>query len=484
MMLMFKKLLLLFMIIHFLLSGEAFSQTTHFSSGAYEVTIPEIPGIRTQMLDNIAPIVEKSIAAGDYPGAVILVGHRGHVIYRGVFGYRRLLPDKAPMQFDTVFDLASLTKVVAVTPAIMQLLEQGKLTLDAPVAAYWPAFGVHGKDKITIRELLTHESGLPADISLPQPSKNQDHQQNSKGLVKQSNSKSFIDQQNSKSFIDPKNSKDLSQQNSKSLIYQQIEQLHPSLKKKFVYSDINFIVLAHLVEIISNESFDHYVQDHLFNPLRMNNTFFNPAAALRDRIAPTEISQGQLRWGKTQDPLAYAMGGVSGNAGLFSDAHDLGLYAECLLNGGRIPQTKKERAEDHYRVGQTHAGSTEDHYLLGPLSILKMTTPQTPPQDANVRGLGWDIDSPYSNRGVLLPITSFGHTGWTGTSIWIDPTTQTYIIILTSRLHPKPAHVNQLIEDRRLIANFVAASLTDVKNVSESNTGFGELTRAYVNNHA
>ena len=154
-----------------------------------------------------------------------------------------------------------------------------------------------------------------------------------------------------------------------------------------------------------------------------------------------------------------AMGGVSGNAGLFSNVHDISLYLQCLLNGGRIGKT--------------------NHYLLGPLSILKMTTPQTPPNDANVRGLGWDIDSPYSNRGILFPVTSYGHTGWTGTSIWVDPTTQTYIIILTNRLHPHANARNPLIKDRRLIANFVAASITDISTYAQSNTGLGELSRAY-----
>lgn len=417
-----KKLLFLLAVLHFTLSGKALSQPTQLSKGTYDITIPKNPGIRTAILKNIAPVIEKSISAGYYPGAVVLVEHRGSMIYRGVFGYQSVLPNKVPMRFDTLFDLASLTKVIATTPAIMQLLEQGKLNLDAPVSKYWPDFGAHGKDKITIRELLIHESGLPADIDNPPPSKN--------------------------------------------LIYRRIEQLHiNSSDRKFIYSDINFIVLSHIVEIISGESFDQYVQHHIFKPLRMNDTFFNPPLSLRNRIAPTDVIDGKIRLGQVQDPLASAMGGVSGNAGLFSDANDLSHYADCLLNGGRITPSKKE--------------TSEDQYLMSPLSILKMTTPETPPQDANVRGLGWDIDSPYSNRGILLPVTSYGHTGWTGTSIWIDPTTQTYIIILTSRLHPKAARTNQLIEDRRLIANFVAASLTDISTYSENNTGLGELTRAY-----
>jgi CubicO group peptidase (beta-lactamase class C family) len=408
---------ILLSVISFIISGTTFSQPKQVSQGTHDIYLPQTNGVRTDILKNIASLIEKSIAAHHYPGAVVLIGHHGKIIYRGIFGHRRIMPNMASMQFNTVFDLASLTKVIATTPAIMQLLEQGKLTLDTPVAKYWPAFGNHGKDKITIRELLTHESGLPADISISHPSKNR--------------------------------------------VYQQIEQLsiNPATEKKFVYSDVNFIILAHIVEIISGESFDYYCQHHIFEPLGMKNTYFLPAKSLREHIAPTGISSNQLRWGTVQDPLADAMGGISGNAGLFSDAQDLSLYAQCLLDGGLIKKNGR--------------------YLLGPLSILKMTTPQTPVNDVNVRGLGWDIDSPYSNRGTLLPITSFGHTGWTGTSIWIDPTTQTYIIILTSRLHPHAVLPNALIEDRRLIANFVAASITDIPHLAHSNTGLGELSRAY-----
>jgi CubicO group peptidase (beta-lactamase class C family) len=403
-----------------MLSGETFSQPSIATQDTRSIDIPAIPGIRTDLLKNIAPVIEKSIANKAYPGAVVLIGHRGKTIYRGVFGYRRLTPDAAPMQYNTIFDLASLTKVVATAPAIMQLLEQGKLSLDASVATYWPAFGKNGKEKITIRQLLTHESGLPADIEFS------DH--------------------------------------SADKLYEKIIQLHfnKTSKTKFVYSDINFIILAHLVEIISGESFNDYTQNHIFKPLEMYHTFFNPKAAWLDRIAPTEKTDKGLRWGQAQDPLAFAMGGVAGNAGLFSTAEDLSRYAQCLLDGGRI-------ASSHHKM----------QHLLGPLTILKMTTPQTPPGEPNVRGLGWDIDSPYSNRGVLLPVSSFGHTGWTGTSIWIDPTTQTYIIILTSRLHPTVRQHNQLIEDRRLIANFVAASLTDIASYAQNNTGIGELSRAY-----
>lgn len=404
----------------------------HFPSGMHEVNILPVAGMRQHLLNQISWIVEKSIADGKYPGAVILVGHRGQIIYQGVFGNRRIVPDIAPMQLDTLFDLASLTKVIATTPAIMQLIEQGKLDLDTPVAHYWPAFAKQGKDTITIRELLTHTSGLPADLPGP---KNQEN------LI----TYPWHGQQ---------------------AAYNEIErtQLINSPGKKVVYSDINFVVLGYLIELISGESFNQYTQNHIFKPLGMTHTFFSPSAQLQGQIAPTQIIDNHLHWGEVHDPTAYAMGGIAGHAGLFSNAHDLSIFAQTLLNNGRL-------------VNQTE----QPYYLLGPLTILKMTTPQTPKEIKDVRGLGWDIDSSYSNRGILFPLPSYGHTGWTGTSIWIDPVTQTWLIILTSRTHPAPASENAVPADRQTIANIVAASITDTPVRNISNTGTSELMRAYQN---
>jgi len=416
-----NKLFLL--IFNIFLMSQAFSEPPHFPSGTRNVTIPATIGVRTDLLNHIAPLVEQSIAKGKYPGAVILAYHRGHLIYRGVFGSRQILPNVASMQFNTIFDVASLTKVVATTPAVMQLVEQGKLELDSPVAAYWPAFAEHGKENVTIRELLTHTSGLPADIVSPAHGETQ--------------------------------------------ILQQIAQLklnHPA-GTAYLYSDINFIVLAYLVERISGESFAVYTQHHIFKSLGMRDTSFLPNTARRNRIAPTGVVNHELRWGVVEDPMAYAMNGVSGNAGLFSTATDLGIYAQCLLNNGRLPSKNRQQ---------------KSKYLLGPLTVLKMTTPQTSPAlDRGERSLGWDMDSAYSNRGVLFPVRSFGHTGWTGTSIWIDPVTQTWLIILTSRTHPVAASNNQIVEDRRIIANMIAASIIDTPVLNQNNTGQGELARAY-----
>jgi CubicO group peptidase (beta-lactamase class C family) len=401
----------------------------HFVAGVHEVLLPKVASIRPHSLNLISILVEKSIADGNYPGAVILAGHQGHIIYQGIFGNRRVLPTMAPMRLDTLFDLASLTKVIATTPAVMLLLEQGKLELDAPVARYWPAFAQGGKEAVTLRELLTHLSGLPAQLP---------HSLQPLNLI-----------------IYPGH--------SKAAVLHKIETLkliHPP-GTHVVYSDINFIILAYLVEIITGERFEDYVLKHIFKPLGMNNTFFLPPVNLLDKIAPTENLNHHLRWGQVHDPTAYAMGGVAGHAGLFSDAEDLGIYAQWLLDRGLIPH------------------STPPSYLLGPLTILKMTTSQVPLGITEVRGLGWDIDSTFSCRGVLLPTASFGHTGWTGTSIWIDPITQTWVIILTSRTHPTPAKPNPLLHDRSAIADLVAASLIDISPSQLSTTSQGELIRAY-----
>lgn len=400
-------------------SYSLFAYALSYPLGTQKVYIAQSPNIRQDLLAQIAPVINQGIQSGQYPGAIVLVSHRHRVIYRGVFGNRRIRPKIEPLSFGTLFDLASLTKVVATLPAIMQLVEAGKLSLDDKVCQYWPAFCTHKKDDITIRELLTHTSGLPADISLC-------------GRT----AKEGYDEISQVSLINAPGT-------------------------TFVYSDLNFIVLAHLVELISHESFNTYVQQHIFKPLGMYNTQFLPPSSLRNRIAPTEG-----RCGEVSDPMAYSMGGIAGNAGLFSTASDLGNYADFLLRGGRLPQSIQEC-------------ESTSRYLLGPLTVLKMTSIQTAPAINDQRGLGWDIDSFYSNRGDLLTLPSYGHSGWTGTSLWIDPNTDTWIIILTSRTHPHPALSNGIIQDRKKIANIVAGSLTDLTTRELSNVGTGELARAY-----
>ncbi len=368
-------------------------------------------------LGAVDSIINQSIAEGNIPGAVLLVGHNGKVIYRKAYGSRELEPKREPMTVDTIFDMASLTKVIATTTAVMQLVEQGRVRLNDPVAKYLPDFAQNGKEDITIRQLLTHYSGLAPDIDLTPAFE--------------------------------------SKESAYRLAYAETPAQAPG--SGFIYSDTNFIVLAAVVEKVSGETLDDYVQRHIFGPLKMTHTRFNPPAAWRAKIAPTEYDEHEhMLRGIVHDPRARRMGGVAGHAGLFSTADDLAKFAQALLDGG--------------------------DGILSAVTVAKMTQPETPPSASVLRGFGWDIDSPFSsNRGDLLPIGSFGHTGFTGTSIWIDPTTQTYIILLTNAVHPHGK--GNAIGLRVKVATEVAAALSLTPDEKEalrwkSLTGYNEAFSA------
>ncbi len=348
---------------------------------------PRSPG-----LSNIDAIMNRAVAEGNIPGGVVLVGHNGSVVYRKAFGMRSLEPTREPMTTDTIFDMASITKCVATTTAMMQLFEDGRVRLNDPVAKYLKDFAQNGKQDITIRELMTHFSGLPPDLDLSQPWQGRDTAYRMAMAGKLQN---------------PPGS-------------------------RFVYSDINFITLGFLIEQVTGESLDSYTARHVFAPMGMKETRFLPPKEWIPRIAPTQYDeQGVMLRGVVHDPTARRMGGVAGHAGLFSTADDLARFAQSLLSGSPV---------------------------LSPLAIAKMSTPQQPANASSQRGLGWDIDSPFStNRGELLPVGSFGHTGFTGTSLWIDPVTNTYIIILTNAVHPR-GH-GTAIALRSEIATAVAAAL-------------------------
>ena len=326
-------------------------------------------------LSGIAQIVQKEIQSGRIPGAVILVGNEGRIVYRQAFGYAALEPERIPMSVGTLFDLASLTKVVATTTAVMQLVQEGKLDLDAPAARYWPAFGENGKEVITVRELLTHYSGLAPDLNPRIPWRGY------RGAL--------------------------------GAIIAEKPVAAPG--SRYLYSDINFEALGEIVRRVSGEPLDVYCAEHIFGPLHMRETTFRPPAWKRYRIAPTEYLGGKLRWGKVHDPTAYRMGGVSGHAGLFSTAGDLAIFAQMLLNGGALHSVR----------------------ILERRSVGRMTIPQSPPGKVRLRGLGWDLAAPFApNRDDLLPVGAYDHTGFTGTLLWIDPVSRTYVIILTNRVYP------------------------------------------------
>src|SRR6266536_2573365 len=373
-------------------------------------------------LTTLDSIINDAIAQQQIPGAVVIVGHDGQVVYRKAYGNRAIVPRREAMTLDTVFDCASLTKVVATTAAIMQLWEQGKFRMSDPVAKYLAEFGQNGKQDITIRQLLVHYSGLAEDLDLAK------------------------------------------RWEGKETAYRTAFEVAPDRApgSAFVYSDINFVVLGALVERLSGESLDDYTAKHVFAPLGMTETRFLPPASWLARIAPTEEDENhRLLRGVVHDPTARRMGGVAGHAGMFSTADDLARFAQALLDGGRG--------------------------VLTPATVAKMTSPQQPATATAVRGFGWDIDSPFStNRGELLPVGGYGHTGFTGTSLWIDPATKTYIVLLTNAVHMNAVPGKErgsAVSLRTKIATAVAAALALDPSEAEkmrlaSATGYNEMQSA------
>ncbi len=363
-------------------------------------------------------IVEKAVAADEIPGAVLLVSHQGRVIHRRAYGSRAVLPQREPMTVDTIFDMASLTKIFATTASVMKLLEQGEIRLNDPVVRYLPDFAKpgspDGKDQVTIRQLMTHTAGLAPDP---------------RGLP--------VDKEGAWSGDAP----------VLNAIY--AETLGSPPGSRFVYSDSGFILLGEIVKRVSGVPLNEFAQREIFTPLGMTHTRFLPPAEWRPKIAPTEeielpegakagSGRGRVLRGVVHDPRARGMGGVAGHAGLFSTADDLAIFCRMILADGT--------------GGANHAR------IFSSATIEKMTTPQTPPWMPALRGLGWDISSAYSApRGELFPIGSFGHTGFTGTSVWIDSRSRTFVILLANSVHPhgRPA-ISPL---RSKIATAVAAAV-------------------------
>src|SRR6266852_3361774 len=342
-------------------------------------------------------VIGQAVRDNRVPGAVLLVGHAGEIVYRKAYGHRAVLPSPEPMTADTIFDCASLTKVVATTSALMKLFEEGKLRLNDRVTEYLPEFQ-GGKSDITIRNLFTHFSGMRPDIDLAPAWSGYET-----GIRMALRDKPTAP---------------------------------PGAR--FVYSDINFILLGEIVRRVSGQTLPDFARQIVFDPLGMSDSMFQPPASLRDRIAPTEPpSKGEapLR-GVVHDPTARFMGGVAGHAGLFSTAGDLARFAQMMLQNGSWQGTQ----------------------IFSPLTVEKFTSPQSPPDQPILRGLGWDIDSPYSStRGDLFPIGSYGHTGFTGTSLWIDPWSQTYVVLLTNSVHPMQRP--PILSLRARVATITAAAL-------------------------
>jgi uncharacterized protein YbbC (DUF1343 family)/CubicO group peptidase (beta-lactamase class C family) len=345
----------------------------------------EAESVDTSQLGRIDELVQRAIRDGMLPGAVVVVGRHDQIHYRKALGNRAVTPSVEPMTVDTVFDLGSLTKVVATTPSVMLLVEQGRIRLNAFVSDYVPDFHRNGKTDITVRHLLTHTSGLRPGIDLVNPWEGYD-----KAILLATN---------------------------------EVPVAKPG--ERIIYSDVNFLLLGEIVRRVSGMSLDQFAFAHMYGPLGMLDAGFNPPAELRGRIAPTTRCEahfmrcggpnGAIIRGLVHDPTARRMGGVAGHAGLFSTADDLAVFCQMLLKGGIYGKKR----------------------ILSPLTVNTMTTPWTPPDEPSVRGLGWDLDVTDATDGdTFRSLRPFGHTGFTGTLLWLDPASGLYVVFLSNRLHP------------------------------------------------
>ena len=339
--------------------------------------------------------VSLAISDGRLPGGVLWIERRGAAYHRA-YGNRALEPGHEPMTEETIFDAASLTKVVATTIAVMKLIEQKKIELEAPVSRFIPEFTGAGKEAITVAQLLTHTSGLRAGIPANPPWEGREA----------------------------------------AIALACAEPLPNPPGTSFRYSDINFILLGEIVRRASGQGLDTFCAAEIFGPLKLVDTTFLPADAQRARIAPTTRTEEGLLRGVVHDPTARRMGGVAGHAGLFTTAADLARFARMLLAGGEL----------------------EGARILQPETVALMTRVQTPDSIPARRGYGWDIDSPFAGqRGQWFPIGGYGHTGWTGGSFWVDPFSGTFTIFLSNRNHPTEA--GNVIPLRRTLGTLAAEAV-------------------------
>jgi uncharacterized protein YbbC (DUF1343 family)/CubicO group peptidase (beta-lactamase class C family) len=390
-------------------------------------------------LEQIDGVVREAIEQKKCPGAVVLVSRFGRVVWWRPYGQRCLgesatddhrvrathhnshagalpAPYAEPMSRETVFDMASLTKVMATATSVMILIDRGEITLGDRVTRFIPEFGQNGKESVTIEQLLRHRGGLIADNPVD----------------------------------------DYRDGPAKSL--ERICALKPTYEpgSKFLYTDVGYITLGEIVRRVSGRPLDGFARENIFEPLGMCDTRFEIDAFQRSRTAPTERRDDRWMRGEVHDPRAHLLGGVAGHAGLFSTARDVATYAHMILGGGELCGRR----------------------VLSRAAIAAMTSPgDTPPRQ--LRGLGWDIDTPFTSiRGDLFPVGGFGHTGFTGTSLWIDPASQTVVVILTNRVHPDGK--GDVRELRRKVATIVASSIVDppwprangISNVEQGNSNY------------
>ena len=420
---------------------------------------PQSVGMNAAKLEQIEPLVLADIADKKLPGAVVIVGHRGKIVYRKAFGNRSLVPTVEKMTVDTIFDVASLTKPVATATSIMILVEQGKLRLNDTIGKYIADIDDEQAKKVTIQQLLTHTSGYAPDFDLKEKWTGRE------GM----------------------------------LAALKKEKLRSAPGTKFVYSDIGFIVLGEIIERLTKGDVSQFSSKNIFDLLnpypttKFNCSWITVRCVFSVLTAPTENVKGQQSYlgskfegeerdgnlmlrGQVHDPTSFRMGGVAGHAGLFSTADDLARYCQMLLNGGVAPPVSTTRGSGwvganppataggtdkrRSRDPQSAIRNPQSTRILSAQTIAMMTRPYVVSEDGATRGLGWDMNTSFSsNRGELFPLGSFGHTGFTGTSIWIDRVSQTFVVFMSNRVHPDgKGDVTPL---RAKVATVVASAIED-----------------------
>lgn len=349
--------------------------TVAHASDGLPLKPPTSVGMSESRLETIDRVVTRGISAGGYPGAAVVVGRNGVTVWERGFGRISWSPDAAAVDANkTIYDIASLSKVVGTASAIMLLYDEKKVDLDAPVFRYLPAFSGGNKDKVTVRQLLTHRSGLPAGRDIWRIASSPDQ--------------------------------------AREMVIATPLDIVPDTR--YLYSDLGADLLGFIVESVSGERLDSFLDHRLFQPLGMNDTRFRPADSLRYRIAPTEVNspRGYPLRGEVHDENAYALGGVAGHSGLFSTASDLSIFAQMMLNKGE------------FGGKQIFTSSTVDLFTR---------------RTSGHRALGWDTADGDFGSGQYLTERSYGHTGFTGTSLWIDPDREMFVILLTNRVHAATA---------------------------------------------
>lgn len=357
----------------------------------------DVPKVDMEHLQQVDALVAEAIEKKQIPGAVLVVGRGDEIVYRKAYGNRSVEPTTEPMTVDTIFDLASLSKPIGTATSIMILADRGEIDLEAPAAKYLPAFGSNGKDKVTIEQLLLHRGGLIADN--PMSDYTDDPEESLRKVL------------------------DL--------------KLKYEPGTDFIYTDMGYVVLGEVVRAVSGKRLNEFAAEEIFKPLGMKDTTYLPSSSWLPRIGPTQQTKDGMLRGTVHDPRAQKLGGFAGHAGIFSTADDVARYCRMLLNKGEL----------------------DGQRIMSAKTVEEMTKPRCMEDGTNCRTYGFDANTKFSSaRGERFDkTTTFGHTGWTGTMLWVDPVNDCYFVLLTNRNHPDGK--GNVIPLRRKVATVVGEAL-------------------------